>query len=603
MINDPRPYTRWWWFSGTILNSDIDNQLDWIAEQEFGGVEIAWVYPQKGTDPGDGARFLEPDFMASIHYAAEGCRVRGLGVDLTFGSLWPFNGTFIPEEHTSKTLSGFSDQNVDRSWESRYSADPSPVLDHVSREALEWYAGYLLDKGFSEVKAGSFFCDSWEVDPILLGYEGIFEDFYKEYGYELTPCQETLDSCADVRFDYRKLLSDKILSSFYGPYREICHKAGTLARVQCHGAPTDILAAYGLSDIPETETLLFDPDFALIAASAAAMTDKPVVSSESFTCLYGWIPSGIAPPGMGEEQIRDLRCVADAQFAWGVNRVVWHGMPFSTEDRPARFYATVHVGPDGGLAPYLPSFNRYLAAVSDYMSRGESVSRLAVYLPLEDQWMRDEVPDTLKKPSSNWHWELQELKMDYDLLPYRPLWFSASWLEELEFTEGKLLYHDRDIGALYCDSEWMLCSSLEKLTELVEAGAPVIFNRLPEEPGKVRHEAYDKLTGRIQNSHMTSLKDIPPLIKSDVSLEYWCRREGDKLFFFFAHPQMQGLRYPMPYGYGDTLKEQSATVEIFPDIGSESPYTLNLEFGAVESLLYEVDTERGSIRRVELDFL
>ena len=119
MLKDPRPYTRWWWFSGVIENKDIDEQLDWIEARGFGGVEIAWVYPEKGTAHDEGARFMDSDFVSSVRYAVEGCRARGLGVDLTFGTLWPFNGTFIPEQYTSKTLNGPSDQNVDRAWESR----------------------------------------------------------------------------------------------------------------------------------------------------------------------------------------------------------------------------------------------------------------------------------------------------------------------------------------------------------------------------------------------------------------------------------------------------------------------------------------------------
>jgi len=603
MLDNPRPYTRWWWFSGIISKEDIDKQLDWIVAQEFGGVEIAWVYPQTETGSNDGPRFLDTEFIELIHHTARGCRKRHLGIDLTFGSLWPFNGTFIPESYTSKTLVGFSDKRVDRSWESRYSADPAFILDHVSTEALEWYAEYLLERGFGEEEVGSFFCDSWEVDPLLLGYESILEDFFKEYGYDLVPYIETLSAHADVRFDYRKLLSDKILSSFYATFSDICHRAGALARVQCHGAPTDILAAYALSDIPETETLLFDPDFALIAASAAAMTNKPIVSSESFTCLYGWIPSGNTPPGMGIEQIRDLRCLADAQFAWGVNRVVWHGMPFSTQEKPGRFYATVHVGPDSSLAPYFRPFNRYLARVSGYMSRGESVSNLSVYLPLEDQWMKEELPDALKKPSSHWFWELQELKMNPNLFPYRPLWFSAAWIESLEFSEGKLIFQKRDIGALYCDSQWMQFGSLMKLTDLIESGAPIIFNRLPREPGRVKHVEYDLLINRIRKSRMITLRDILPIIKSDLPLDYWCRREGKKLFFFFSHPQMRDLRYPMTYGYGNSLEEKSVKVEVFDCTGSDTHFTLELKFGTAESLLYEIDFETNCSSRIDLKFL
>ena len=131
---------------------------------------------------------------------------------------------------------------------------------------------------------------------------------------------------------------------------------------------------------------------------------------------------------LSEELVDDLRCFADAQFAWGVNRVVWHGKPFSTEKDPKKFYASVHLGDDGKLAEGLESFNRYLEKVSDYMSRGETYSRLAVYFSLEDQWMRDKLPEELRKPSSNFYWELQEVHMDEALLKDRRLRFFKEWL-------------------------------------------------------------------------------------------------------------------------------------------------------------------------------
>src|SRR5262249_3349257 len=40
-----KPYTRWWWFASTITKEDIDTQLEWLRDNNFGGVEIAWIYP------------------------------------------------------------------------------------------------------------------------------------------------------------------------------------------------------------------------------------------------------------------------------------------------------------------------------------------------------------------------------------------------------------------------------------------------------------------------------------------------------------------------------------------------------------------------------
>jgi len=47
LFANARPYTRWWWFSGPIDEAVIRHQLDWAAANGFGGVEIAWMYPQQ----------------------------------------------------------------------------------------------------------------------------------------------------------------------------------------------------------------------------------------------------------------------------------------------------------------------------------------------------------------------------------------------------------------------------------------------------------------------------------------------------------------------------------------------------------------------------
>ncbi|NBK26331.1 MAG: hypothetical protein EOM68_30510, partial [Spirochaetia bacterium] len=372
---------------------------------------------------------------------------------------------------------------------------------------------YLLDHGFNESAKKhpvSFFCDSWEVEPEGLSYDGLFADFEKRFGYSLNV--QELATNADMLFDYRCIISDRVLSDFYKPYASMCSKAGALSRVQCHGSPTDMLAAYALVDIPESETLLFDPDFALLAASAAAFHDKPIVSSETFSCVYGWVPTPDTPPGLAEELVEDLRCVADAQFAWGVNRVVWHGKPFSTEKDPKRFYASVYLGDDGKLAKDLKSFNGYLEKVSDYMSRGETYSRLAVYFPLEDQWMRGRLPQALRKPSSNFHWELQEVHMDDDLLKYRPLWFSKEWLEELEYEKPLFKYRTRSFEGFLVDSEWMLLDSLRALASLRRQGAPVIFKRWPKEPGVIKHEEYQIRINEMQQQQQIELTSIRPIL-------------------------------------------------------------------------------------------
>ncbi len=590
MMHDGRPWTRWWWFSGPIERDEITAQLDWVASKGFGGVEIAWVYPLEGARPDDGPRYLDREFQALVDHAIKECMRLGLGCDLSFGTLWPFSGTFIAPEHRSKTFHGPSMERINRSWEARYEDEDASILDHLDKEAFAAYATYHLERGFRTFARQAplaFFSDSWEIDPKDLSFDGFFETFAHTYGYDYP----TKNPSVEERYDYRSLLSTRTLEHFFSPFADMCRANGALSRVQCHGAPTDLLQAYALVDIPETETLLFDPKFSLIAASSAAFTDKRVVSSESFTCLYGWVPSPDIPPGIREECIEDLRCIADAQFAWGVNRVVYHGMPYA----PHRFYATVHIGEDGALTPYLSPFNDYLRRVSELLSEGESVSTLAILLPLEDQWMADELPDELKKPSSHYYWELQELDIPEALSPYRPLLFSPSWLDQIIWDGLHLTFNGKDLGALYVLNEWMDHSSLSLLARLADEGAPIIFARLPKEPGTRRHPDYQTLLERLAVHH----GPLPtrPLLECDETLDFWCKRREERYILFISHPRMRNLRYPLPYRYHTTV--EAVTLQATLSLPTNS-YRLTLDFPHCASLCFEIDDRTRTIREIPL---
>jgi len=45
LYKDNRPWTRWWWFASVIEKPAILDNLQWLKNNGFGGVEIAWVYP------------------------------------------------------------------------------------------------------------------------------------------------------------------------------------------------------------------------------------------------------------------------------------------------------------------------------------------------------------------------------------------------------------------------------------------------------------------------------------------------------------------------------------------------------------------------------
>lgn len=622
-----KPYIRWWWFADPIEKADITRQIQWISGQGFGGIEIAWVYPSKQN--GAPAPFLSPQWSELVLHAWQECEKYGLICDLTFGSLWPFGGSFVPEKHASKTWQGLSKQQLTRSWESAYSDAPRRVIDHLDRKALDYYAGKMVE-GFAPVlehrnkqepderSPAAFFCDSLEVDPEGLWTDAFDERFFQRYGYRLLPHMEEINQHPHRRFEYRQMVSELFIEEFFKPYVAICEKEGMLSRIQAHGALTDILYAFSLCDIPESEALLFDPEFSYIPASASVLAGRPVTSCETFTCIYGWKPYPQRGEYMREEKVGDLRLLSDALFASGVNHIIWHGMPFSSTGDDGEFYATVYVGPKGSLTPHLRKFNAYMEFLSSHLQQGEPFTEMAVYLPVEDLQLLHRLPEEKIKPSNFFWWEMQELRWPEAAEGYHPTWVSTPFLKDARFeTESRLIsIGEAHFSCLFVDAEWISLEALSYLTALAAAGAPVVCPELPKEPGTVTHpreyqERLKLLDARRINLEEMGRLPIKPFIEAldEAPLPlYRCRKENGNITCFIAPPGAKGLRFPMEYGLSETLSPCSRRFRFtipLPGGGSHS-IEKELHFGPAEPLLLQFNIEAlatgdgKGIREVEL---
>ena len=623
---DSRPWTRWWWFNVELRDEDIKSQLDWVKANGFGGVELAFIYPLPGQKRGPD--FLSPEWSQRAAYAKRCCESLGLGCDFSFGTLWPFGGTFVSEADASQRYDGPSPQRLGRSWEL---PEEGRILNHLDRYAFGRYADTIGDAlgGALDGAKSALFCDSFEVETEGLWTSGLDKAFTERFGYDVRPFMPKLDEHPDVRYDYRKLIADCVLHEFYRPFTEFSHKHNSFTRVQCHGAPCDLLAAYAATDVPESEAILFDPEFSRIPASAAALSGKSIVSAEAFTCLYGWVPYPGPGSHQGEEQVADLKLLVDALFANGVNHIFWHGMPYqagaysrqlsansrtpeaaSREPKAvSRFYASVHVGPDSAFAADLSAFNAYTERVSAAMKLGRPYSDAAAYLPLEDQWMKGELPKEQQKPSARHHWEMHYLRPPSELEGRQPLWVSAPFLEQARFEDGVLSIGDVRFGLLYVDCEWLDSDGLAQVSRLAKAGLPVCLKRIPRRPGraldkrvaKEYQQTLEALT-RLNNvsSDLGNLSQEPPLVSGRDAPDFWCRVVDDELLFFFGHPASRGLTYPMEYGRA--AQAQQTGIDLRFDLGgTTSPFELPLEFGSCESLLLRV-SRTGRVERLDIGF-
>ena len=597
LYSDSRPWTRWWWFASVIEKPAIVDNLKWLKDNGFGGVEIAWVYPlnrmKKDTihyTPRQ--EWLSPEWTAMVAYAKHSADSLGLGCDFTFGSLWPFGDIRVPfSEATMNRNDPKWRQEITGSWDY---PKKGYVIDHLNRKAFFNYAqrtGDALKPAFKGGLSG-LFCDSWEVETKFLSTPGFDANFTKNYGYTLADYSDSLYSPNEpyrqVRYDYMKLLSSYVIEEFYKPFTQKSHELGAYSRVQCAGAPCDIISACATTDIPETEALLYEPSYSNIVASAAGLTGKKVVTSETFTCLYGWPRNH-----HGEEQTADLKLVADAIFANGTNQIIWHGKPFNPAGVDSvKFYASVHLGKSGALAPEIPAFNNYMEKVSSAMKKGVTYSDVAVYLPVEDSWIAGELPVEKQMIWAWGYYEQRETYLPAELKAWRPLWINGEFLKKAILKNGRLYAGDLSFSSLYIDAKYMDIESLRRVAELAGQGFPVCLKQIPLEPGLHKSKSeYKLLVGKLSNfgnvkSSWNQMTKIAPLITGTEKFDYWCRSTDEGLTFFFANPKSTHLTFPLEYGQSLNDRTEIYPVQIFHK-GSRIP--VSLIFKPYQSLLLKIN--------------
>jgi hypothetical protein len=92
---DSKPMVRWWWFGAAVEKPEILRELQQMKADDFGGVELAFVYPEVVDDPARGLKnlpFLSPEMLEAVKYAQAEGRNLGLRVDVTLCSGWPYGG-------------------------------------------------------------------------------------------------------------------------------------------------------------------------------------------------------------------------------------------------------------------------------------------------------------------------------------------------------------------------------------------------------------------------------------------------------------------------------------------------------------------------------
>ena len=401
------------------------------------------------------------------------------------------------------------------------------VIDHLSKGAVKRYLS-RFEKAFKASGTpapNNFFNDSYEVygadwTPDFL------EQFARRRGYRLEHYfREFLDperpdiTCRIVS-DYRETVSDLLLENFTDQWTDWAHRMGSITRNQAHGSPANLIDTYAAVDIPECEgfglsefgikglrrdslTRKNDSDLSMLkyASSAAHISGKPLVSSETFTWLTEHFRTSLSQckPDM------------DLMFVSGVNHMFFHGTPYSPREAewPGwSFYASINMSPTNSIWRDAPAFFDYIGRCQSFLQMGKPDNDFLVYLPVYDLWNEQKGRlltfdiHKMQRVAPKFIATVNEIcNNGYDVD-----YISDSFVRTTRCVDGQLITSG---GAAYKaiivpGVKRMPADVLAQLEKLARNGATVVFiGGMPEDvPGygnlEARRKVFNKALGRIK---------------------------------------------------------------------------------------------------------
>lgn len=223
------------------------------------------------------------------------------------------------------------------------------------------------------------------------------------------------------------------------------------------------------------------------------------------------------------------------------------------------------------------------------MRRGRTCASLAVYLPVEDNRMRDRLPPELRTPAAQYCWELRHEVVPEEAEPYHPLWVSAASLEGATWDGTKLRVGAAEFDALLLGCRRLDAGALDAVLRLAERGLPVALTGRPRRPGRGADGGYearlDALAALPNVRRELRELGLTPLVEGEELPPYWARVDGDELILFFAHPGAWDVRYPMALGQARSLLASARRVVIH---FNGRPHPATLDFAPGRSVLLRV---------------
>jgi hypothetical protein len=447
---------------------------------------------------------------------------------------------------------------------------PSPhsdgwATDHFNPQATQAHMSYVLARlreTFGELHTSglsNLYLASYEVVGPVWSPE-FPADFKRLRGYDLTPYLPALfgatvgdrETTRRFLFDYRKTLSDVLISAYYRAAREAANRAGLGIKSEAggpgppvHNVPVDSLLANAAVDEIQGEFWPYRPQADSLwvvkeTASAGHLYAKPRVHMEAFTSFEAW-----------REGPQDLKESADRVFCEGGNHMVWHTWSHAPPSmgRPGAVYlAGTHLNRNVTWWPKIKPFVDYLSRSSYLLQRGHFIGDVLYYYG--DGGYRFVPP---RRPQSG-----LGAGYDYDVTN------SDVILNRLSVRQGRFVLPD---GASYSvlvlpNEDEMHPAVLQKIEQLVAAGGTVIgpkpkravgLEGHPESDHRVAHLA-ERLWGDLDGKTKTSRRHrrgrviwgqtprevllqmgIVPDVTAPEGIDYIHRRDGGADIYFIRN--------------------------------------------------------------------
>ena len=371
---------------------------------------------------------------------------------------------------------------------------PSPnsnglFIDFFDPQATKKHLKYFMDRlgvtteNSSEAGLSYFEFDSMELaegTPWTDSFPAIFK---KKQGYSIERYLPVLagwditNITKRFRYDFSQTVSDQLIFSHYQTGKEFLegYNAKLVAESGGPGAPVwetcpvDALKALGAVSVPRGEFWIKHRNLFLIKeiASASHIYGKKVVDAESFTTWRRWKDSPF-----------DLKKVVDRAFCEGLNNITFHTFASTNPEDgfPGRTYhAGYDINPGTTWWSKSKPFFDYLSRCSFMLQQGLFVADACYYYGDQSPNFFPFFHDVPEKP------RIKGLGKgyDYDVINTDVI------LNRMSVKNGRLVLPD---GMSYSimllpDQVHMPLKVLEKISELVKAGATVVGPRPTTVPG------------------------------------------------------------------------------------------------------------------------